>query len=82
MKPTPALASRVRFTTKQVGGGFYRGSRTGATGAHTQWGGYLIDYRKVRHFNCPDDLEKFDVRALSVTLSNSDTNAIHSSNHT
>lgn len=23
-------------------------------GAHTQWGGYVIDYRKVRNFNCPD----------------------------
>ena len=23
-------------------------------GAHTEWGGYIIDYRKVRNFNCPD----------------------------
>lgn len=23
-------------------------------GAHTEWGGYVIDYRKTRNFNCPD----------------------------
>ena len=23
-------------------------------GAHTEWGGYVIDYRKVRNYNCPD----------------------------
>lgn len=23
-------------------------------GAHTEYGGYVIDYRKVRNFNCPD----------------------------
>ena len=56
MRPTPSLyvRGRVRFTTKQVGGGFYRGTRTGAMGAHTEYGGYWIDYRKVRHFVVPD----------------------------
>ncbi|ETN37820.1 uncharacterized protein HMPREF1541_07443 [Cyphellophora europaea CBS 101466] len=54
MKPSPTLCHRVRFTTKQVGRGFYRGTRTGAMGAHTEWGGYLIDWRRVRHYNVPD----------------------------
>ena len=35
-------------------------------GAHTEYGGYVIDYRKVRHFNCPD-LKDFRVR-LTVLL--------------
>lgn len=60
MKPTPTLlgrrsaGQRIRFTTKEVGRGFYRGTRTGSMGAHTPHGGYLIDWRKVRHFNVPD----------------------------
>ena len=60
MKPSPTLCHRVRFTTKQVGRGFYRGTRTGAMGAHTEWGGYLIDWRRVRHYNVPD-LKDFKV---------------------
>lgn len=44
----------MRFTTKQVAGGFYRGSRTGAMGSHTEYGGYIIDYRKTRHYVVPD----------------------------
>jgi hypothetical protein len=54
MKPSPTLCFRLRFTTKQVGRGFYRGTGTGAMGAHNEYGGYLVDWRKVRHFNVPD----------------------------
>ena len=53
-KSSPVLCARLRLTTKQVNGGYYKGNRTGSMGAHTPYGGYVIDYRKVRHFNCPD----------------------------
>jgi hypothetical protein len=59
-KPSPILGARLRLTTKQVTGGYYKGNRTGSMGAHTEYGGYIIDYRKVRHFNCPD-LTNFQV---------------------
>lgn len=53
------LKTRLAFTTKEVGKGFYRGSGTGSMGAHTAKGEYLIDYRKVRHFVKPDlDMKK------------------------
>jgi len=54
VKPSPQLQARMRFTTKQVGRGFYRGTRTGSMGAHTQYGGYIVDYRKTRHYVVPD----------------------------
>ena len=54
VRPSPAQSARLRLTTKQVNGGYYKGNRTGSMGAHTEWGGYIIDYRKVRNFNCPD----------------------------
>lgn len=54
MKPSPVVCARLRFTTKEVGRGFYRGTRTGSVGAHTEYGGYVVDWRKVRNFNVPD----------------------------
>lgn len=54
MKPSPVLCARLRFTTKEVGRGFYRGTRTGSVGAHTEYGGYVVDWRKVRNFKAPD----------------------------
>ena len=54
VKPSPILCARLRLTTKQVNGGYYKGNRTGSMGAHTEYGGYLIDWRKVRHYNVPD----------------------------
>ena len=66
VRPTPALRARLRLTTKQVNGGYYKGTRTGSMGAHTQYGGYIIDYRKVRHYNCPD-LTGFNVGGVLQT---------------
>lgn len=63
MKPTPSLSrnsARLRLTTKSVNGGYYKGNRTGSMGAHTNYGGYVIDWRKVRTYNCPK-LDGFDV---------------------
>ncbi|KAK5086637.1 60S ribosomal protein L27, mitochondrial [Lithohypha guttulata] len=48
------MKTRLRFSTKQVGRGFYRGTNTGSKGAHTKYGDYLIDWRKVRHFVVPN----------------------------
>jgi large subunit ribosomal protein L41 len=53
-KPSPVLSARLRLTTKQVNGGYYKGNRTGSMGAHTEYGGYIIDYRKTRHYNMPN----------------------------
>jgi hypothetical protein len=53
-KPSPVLCARLRLTTKQVNGGYYKGNRTGSMGAHTEYAKYIIDYRKTRHFNMPD----------------------------
>lgn len=64
VRPSLALQGRIRFTTKDVGRGFYRGNKTGSMGAHTQYGGYIIDWRKARNFNVPDlkdfPVERFD----------------------
>ncbi|KAL9113222.1 MAG: hypothetical protein Q9227_002557 [Pyrenula ochraceoflavens] len=57
MKPTLALSKngpRLKLTTKSVNGGYYKGNRVGSMGAHTSDGRYIIDYRKVRTYNCPD----------------------------
>lgn len=75
MKPTQPLFKRIKariaFTTKEVGKGFYRGSRVGSLGAHTPQGGYLIDYRKVRHFVVPDlkdfKLTPFTSRGINLS---------------
>ncbi|EXJ78449.1 hypothetical protein A1O1_08849 [Capronia coronata CBS 617.96] len=52
-KPSPQLCARLRFTTKDVGRGFYRGNRTGSMGSHTEFGGYVVDWRKTPHYNAP-----------------------------
>ena len=60
VKPSLALCARLRFTTKGVARGFYRGNRTGSLGAHNEYGGYLIDWRKTSHYNVPN-IAEFDV---------------------
>ncbi|KAK0261017.1 hypothetical protein B0A54_11799 [Friedmanniomyces endolithicus] len=57
MQPTPVLQRAIRrlaLTTKQGPHNYYKGNRTGAMGQHTKYGGYKIDYRKVRTYVCPD----------------------------
>ncbi|KAH9816331.1 ribosomal protein YmL27 precursor, mitochondrial [Teratosphaeria destructans] len=57
MKPTQPLLKalkRLPLTTKQGPHNYYKGNRTGSMGAHTKKGGYLIDYKKVRTYVCPD----------------------------
>ncbi len=71
MHPTPALQRALRrlpLTTKQGPHNYYKGNRTGAMGSHTKYGGYKIDYSKVRTYLCPD-LTGFNVSFASSASS-------------
>jgi large subunit ribosomal protein L41 len=66
MKSTPSLQRAIRrlpLTTKQGPHNYYKGNRTGAMGRHTKWGGYIIDWKKVRTYVCPD-LSGFQVSGM------------------
>jgi len=57
MQPTNVLhraIRRLQLTTKQVNGGYYKGTRSGAMGRHTKHGQYIIDWDKVRTYVVPD----------------------------
>lgn len=63
-KPTQALCKRfrkLRLTTKDINKGFYKGTRTGRTGTHDNYGGYNIDYKLVRTYAVPKNLAAFPV---------------------
>jgi large subunit ribosomal protein L41 len=65
MKATSPLwkkISRLALNTKQTNKGFYKGTGTGSTGRHTQHGGYIIEWEKVRTYVVPKDLKDFKVR--------------------
>jgi hypothetical protein len=66
MRPTQALQvlryRRTKLTTKDVGKGFYKGNRTGAMGRHTKYGGYVVEWEKVRTYVAPLALKDFKVR--------------------
>jgi len=69
MRPTAPLSraiKRLALTTKQGPHNYYKGNRTGAMGQHTKYGGYIIDWKKVRTYVCPD-LTDFNVRIPSIT---------------
>ncbi|MCJ1300220.1 hypothetical protein MMC08_003015 [Hypocenomyce scalaris] len=64
-KPTqPLLRSlrRLALTTKQVNGGYYKGTGSGSMGRHTKYGGYVVEWAKVRTYVVPKDLKDFKVR--------------------
>ena len=63
-KPSNPMMARLRFTTKQVNGGFYKGNRTGSMGHFDKKGNYVIDWHKVRTYVAPDDLDDFKVGEL------------------
>ncbi|KAL9618981.1 MAG: hypothetical protein Q9160_006375 [Pyrenula sp. 1 TL-2023] len=74
MKPTQSLArngARLRMTTKSINGGYYKGNRSGSMGAHTNFGGYVVDWRKVRTYNCPElsgfELTPFVTKQMEMT---------------
>ncbi|KAK3384551.1 mitochondrial ribosomal protein L27-domain-containing protein [Lasiosphaeria ovina] len=49
---------KLRLTTKDVNKGFYKGTGSGAMGRHTKYGGYKIEWSRVRTYVCPS-LEGF-----------------------
>ncbi|GAP86798.1 putative 50S ribosomal protein 27 [Rosellinia necatrix] len=62
MQPTPALLKRFRklpLTTKDIKKGFYKGTGSGSMGQHTKYGGYVIDWNKVRTYVVPAGLDTF-----------------------
>jgi large subunit ribosomal protein L41 len=65
MKPTLALLKRIsrhQLNTKQANKGFYKGTGTGSIGRHTQHGGYIIAWDKVRTYVVPKNLKDSKVR--------------------
>jgi hypothetical protein len=66
MRPTQALSvgkyRHLRLTTKDVNKGFYKGNRTGAMGRHTKYGGYIIEWNRVRTYAVPPNLAECQVR--------------------
>ncbi|RPA95563.1 hypothetical protein L873DRAFT_1837101 [Choiromyces venosus 120613-1] len=57
MQPSTILhraIRRLQLTTKQVNGGYYKGTRSGAMGRHTKHGQYIIEWDKVRTYVVPD----------------------------
>ncbi|EXF76077.1 hypothetical protein COL5a_010664 [Colletotrichum fioriniae] len=63
MRPSPVLQvlkyRHLKLTTKDVNKGFYKGNRTGAMGRHTKYGGYVIEWHKVRTYVVPEGLKDF-----------------------
>ncbi|KAJ5246042.1 hypothetical protein N7468_001025 [Penicillium chermesinum] len=60
-KPSPQMMARLRLTTKQVGGGYYKGTRTGSMGHFEKKGKYVLDWAKIRTYVAPDDLDDFNL---------------------
>ncbi|KAK7736578.1 hypothetical protein SLS53_007010 [Cytospora paraplurivora] len=61
-KPTQALSRKfrkLRLTTKDINKGFYKGTGTGNVGRHDKWGGFRVDYTKVRTYAVPQGLSTF-----------------------
>jgi large subunit ribosomal protein L41 len=68
-KPTQALSRKfrkLRLTTKDINKGFYKGTGTGNVGTHDKWGGFRIDYTKVRTYAVPPGLDTFKVRISPI----------------
>jgi len=57
MKPTQPLfkaIKRLALTTKSANKGYYKGTGTGNMGQHDKWGGFKIDWTKVRTYVVPE----------------------------
>jgi large subunit ribosomal protein L41 len=62
------MMARLRLTTKQVNGGYYKGNRTGSMGYFAKNGSYIIDWKKVRTYNVPENLADFKVCYLPLPI--------------
>lgn len=75
MKATQVLSRALRrlaLTTKQVNGGYYKGTGSGSVGRHTKHGGYLVEWHKVRTYRVPEGLKDFKVYLDSYDLEEAD----------
>lgn len=54
------------MTTKQTNKGFYKGTGSGSMGRHTEHGGYIIEWDKVRTYVVPGGLEGFKVSRVRM----------------
>ncbi|KAI4598203.1 hypothetical protein KJ359_003087 [Pestalotiopsis sp. 9143b] len=50
---------KLPLTTKDINKGFYKGTRTGTMGRHTRFGGYIIEWERVRTYVVPAGLDAF-----------------------
>lgn len=62
------MMARLRLTTKQVNGGYYKGNRTGSMGYFAKNGSYVIDWKKVRTYVVPENLDDFKVSPCAIFL--------------
>ncbi|PLN84486.1 50S ribosomal protein YmL27 [Aspergillus taichungensis] len=67
-KPSQPMMARLRLTTKQVNGGYYKGNRTGSMGFFAKNGTYVIDWKKVRTFAVPEGLKEFKLTPFVTKL--------------
>ncbi|KAL5339046.1 50S ribosomal protein YmL27 [Aspergillus crustosus] len=68
VRPTQPMMARLRLTTKQVNGGYYKGNRTGSTGYFAKNGSYVIDWKKVRTYAVPEGLKDFKLTPFVTKL--------------
>ncbi|KAJ5084700.1 hypothetical protein NUU61_009279 [Penicillium alfredii] len=54
VKPSQPMMARLRLTTKQVNGGYYKGNRTGSMGSFRKNGSYQLDRSKIRNYIVPE----------------------------
>jgi large subunit ribosomal protein L41 len=52
--PLGRALRRLALTTKGAGKDYYKGTGSGSMGSHTKYGGYRIDWSKVRTYKVPD----------------------------
>jgi hypothetical protein len=85
---------KLPLTTKDINKGFYKGNRTGSMGRHTKFGGYVIEWEKVRTYVVPEGMAQFKVsegslfqpvamaavedESYNINWPNADANAKHS----
>ncbi|RHZ48113.1 hypothetical protein CDV55_100676 [Aspergillus turcosus] len=67
-KPSQPMMARLRLTTKQVNGGYYKGNRTGSMGYFAKNGSYVIDWKKVRTYVVPENLADFKLTPFVTKL--------------
>ncbi|EON99814.1 putative 50s ribosomal protein 27 protein [Phaeoacremonium minimum UCRPA7] len=74
MRATEVLFGRrwrkLRLTTKNVNKGYYKGTGTGSMGRHTKYGGYVIEWPKVRTYVVPAGLSTFKVGCFLSYIGN------------